>query len=402
MPAPSVDLAGGEVQRGFRPSHPFMGRVASDSEPCGVTLGRAHPKVATNFQLCRFLLLGNGRMAEELSDRAKRRDNLQKARDRELKRVASIRYVLAGSAATVAVASVIFAISGLSDLRILTALKEAQSTDAPGLLLVPVIALFMGTVFALFAASRSTDDDQRSALSRFSRATADALLRATTISDLGSATRAVGRAVEDVRVRVLEEASQRQTQDFMRRPTDYIDILTQFRLRMRGEERRLKINSVINLVWGILFSLLTGGWLLFSVNELKVHSTYIGLSDMLAAYAPRAALAIILQLVSFFFLRLYAATEHEIKHHKNEITNMESRFAGAMFEASASTSATRAIVLKSFMTVERNFLIKKGERTAATEADTRYNDLAALFETFVSVQAKQKSRRKPTTPKVEI
>lgn len=324
-------------------------------------------------------------MAEETSDRTKRLFELQKARQRELQRARSVSFLLITSLTVLAGAAAIFTVDRVSAYSIIR-LFEYPSAVFPQIFAI-ISILFVITTIVLFGASRSSDRDHISSIARTSRLAAEVLLRTAGATTLKAGTTAAERAIQIARE--AAEAKDREAQDFMRRPTDYIDVLTQFRFRMRGEERRLKINSVVNLIWGILFSLLSGLWLLLSVNELKGHGTYASISDIVAAYSPRAALAIILQLVSFFFLRLYASTEHEIKHHKNEITNMESRFAGALFAAEASTPATRVIVLKSFMAVERNFLIKKGERTAATEVDTRYNDLVALVETLVQTKARQ-------------
>lgn len=330
-------------------------------------------------------------MTEETSDRAKRLSELQKARKRELQRVRSLSIAVTVSLVTLAISATIFTLDMVSKPTIVGLAKSNSETELQAFFAIS--ALFLTTIVVLFSASGNSDDEWRNTLTRAPLALAQAILRFTSATTIRTGTDAAERAI--IAAREASEAKEREAQDFMRRPTDYIDVLTQFRLRMRGEERRLKINSVVNLVWGILFSLLSGWWLLFSVSELKTHGSYAKISDLMAAYAPRAALAVILQLVSFFFLRLYAATEQEIKHHKNEIANMESRFAGAMFDAGTSTPATRAIVLKSFMTVERNFLIKKGERTAATDVDTRYNDLLALVETLTQTQ----SRPQPSKPR---
>ncbi|WP_454718262.1 hypothetical protein [Caulobacter segnis] len=321
-------------------------------------------------------------MTEETSERTKRLHQLRNSRQREEERIRQTRLVLVALIAMATASLMIVTLISVSDSSLAKALTSESFSDIVPKFVAGVGTLFIITFFVLFSASRNSGEDHISAVTRVAGLMADGLIKAVSAGSTASlSARTTERALATTRA--LAEAKKREAQDFMRRPTDYIDILTQFRLRMRGEEKRLKINSVINLMWGIFFSLLSGGWLLYSVTDLKNHTSYPNMVDMIAAYAPRSALAIILQLVGFFFLRLYASTEHEIKHHKNEITNMESRFAGAMLDAGNSTPPTRAIIMKSFMTVERNFLIKKGERTAATDVDTRYNDLAAMLEIIV-------------------
>lgn len=58
--------------------------------------------------------------------------------------------------------------------------------------------------------------------------------------------------------------------------------------------------------------------------------------------------------VGFFFLRLYVANELDLKHNKDAPSKKE--------------------IMKSLAQTERNFVLKKNERSASTELLSEYND----------------------------
>lgn len=162
-------------------------------------------------------------------------------------------------------------------------------------------------------------------------------------------------------------------------PESYLDIYSQFTRRMSEDASRLKRNSGINLFWGIIFSLIAVAFLLATIyyrKDVQISST----QQFIELYGPKATLAVILELISFFFLRLHSSTEQEIKHHKNEVTNMESKFAAAMLMLESPSATTRAQVIKGLMDNERNFIIRKNERTVSSEIISNYND----FSNFIA------------------
>ncbi|CAN5151599.1 hypothetical protein BH10PSE3_BH10PSE3_28710 [soil metagenome] len=175
-------------------------------------------------------------------------------------------------------------------------------------------------------------------------------------------------------------------------PSSYLDIYSHFKRRMSLEEDRLKRNSGLNLFWGILFAVFA---MIFLLVTIFYRSTYPILStqDFVAIYGPRATLAIILELISFFFLRLYNATEQEIKHHKNEVTNMESKFAAALIAMEAPTAPLKAQIVKGFMESERNFLLRKNEKTVASEMSNNYNDFLETLSIVSGVRKKSRTKR---------
>jgi TRAP-type C4-dicarboxylate transport system permease small subunit len=161
------------------------------------------------------------------------------------------------------------------------------------------------------------------------------------------------------------------------------------RQRLLDEAVRLDSISRRNLMIGILFSAIALGvlaWPLIAASfqqvvELKDFSILAWASQY---YLPRFAVGILLQFVGFFFLRLYVANELDLKHNKNEITNFEMKMIGVQLAQSFGDAPSKKEIVRSLAATERNFLIKKNERTISTEAITEYNDMKGLLEKIVN------------------
>jgi hypothetical protein len=161
------------------------------------------------------------------------------------------------------------------------------------------------------------------------------------------------------------------------------------RQRLLDEGIRIDSISRRNLVIGVIFSFIALGTLasplISGLLQASPEPADSGVLPWLAHYyLPRFAIGLLLQLVGFFFLRLYVANELDLKHNKNEITNLELRMMGLQIAKAAGDATSRKEVVKSLMNTERNFIIKKTEKTTSTEGLTEYNDLRDLIEKLVS------------------
>ncbi len=87
--------------------------------------------------------------------------------------------------------------------------------------------------------------------------------------------------------------------------------------------------------------------------------------------------------ISFFFLYTYRNAINQVRHYRNEITNMLF-WQTAMYMADAQSSPTiKADVIKSFLKTERNFVLKKGETTTETQLHKYTSDeLESLSKLF--------------------
>jgi predicted nucleotidyltransferase len=91
-----------------------------------------------------------------------------------------------------------------------------------------------------------------------------------------------------------------------------------------------------------------------------------------------------LQFVGFFFLRLYVANELDLKHNKNEMTNIEMKMIGLQVARVLRDASSKKEIVKVFAHTERNFVLKKGERTISSEELSEYNDLKSVLEGLIS------------------
>jgi hypothetical protein len=161
------------------------------------------------------------------------------------------------------------------------------------------------------------------------------------------------------------------------------------RQRLLDEAIRIDKISRRNLVIGVVFSFIAlvtlASPLISGLLQASPEPVDSGVIPWITHYyLPRFAIGLLLQFVGFFFLRLYVANELDLKHNKNEITNIELRMMGLQLAKAAGDAASRKEVIKSLMNTERNFVIKKNEKTTSTEALTEYNDMRGLIEKLVN------------------
>lgn len=162
------------------------------------------------------------------------------------------------------------------------------------------------------------------------------------------------------------------------------------RQRLLDEAVRIDAISRRNLGIGILFSsvaLAVLAWPLVSavffpsLEPLPAENSSWGILRM---YLPRFSVGLLLQFVGFFFLRLYVANELDLKHNKNEITNLEMKMMALQLAKEFQDAPSRKEIMKSLAQTERNFVLKKNERSVSSEALSEYNDLRGLIERLVS------------------
>ncbi len=167
------------------------------------------------------------------------------------------------------------------------------------------------------------------------------------------------------------------------KPISADDLIAMFLLRMRKEELRLKRSALSNLIWGVafaVFGLATLSYPLFFPDTVSS----VDAAAFVISYAPRALLALTIALLSFFFLRLYASNEYDLKHTKNETSTFESKVLSAKIASEYGVKASIQPSIDSLALSERNFVLKNGERTISTEVDTKYNDILDALKHAIS------------------
>jgi hypothetical protein len=159
---------------------------------------------------------------------------------------------------------------------------------------------------------------------------------------------------------------------------------TRNRRRMIDETERIRRNGFLNLMIGILFSVVALGILGYPliVQNPAPAADWINIVER---FAPRMSVGILIQLIGFFFLRLYVAGENELHYIRNEITNLESRLIGYNAAAVSGDNAAMTDFIGQLVRTERNFKLKKGERTLY-RVDESYNDIGQLLKAALAVR----------------
>jgi hypothetical protein len=112
------------------------------------------------------------------------------------------------------------------------------------------------------------------------------------------------------------------------------------------------------------------------------QQTAAAVSWLAKYYVPRLAVGLLLQLVGFFFLRLYVANENDIRHNSNEITNLEAKMVAALLACERDDKSLFKPIIESLAKTERNFILKKSEKTVLQDEDRKYNDLKDVVTNF--------------------
>jgi len=100
------------------------------------------------------------------------------------------------------------------------------------------------------------------------------------------------------------------------------EVLGEVRARLYGEGRRLGRDSWINLIIGMGFAF-GGIWLLaYSVFFLPSSG-----NETLAHQIPRLSFGVFVNVIAFFFFRMYLANQNDLRHTKNELTTIELKAA---------------------------------------------------------------------------
>ncbi|WP_153066870.1 hypothetical protein [Xanthomonas arboricola] len=144
------------------------------------------------------------------------------------------------------------------------------------------------------------------------------------------------------------------------------------RIRLSQEIEALAKRGNVNLILGMTTAFF--GLTVLTLSVLMAPQT--GSDTYFFQYfIPRFTLAVVIELLSFFFLKLYKQTLSEIKYFQNEMTNCESKAMAVTLASQSENSTALAKVIELFATTERNFVLQKGQTTVELERE-RLNGVA--------------------------
>lgn len=135
--------------------------------------------------------------------------------------------------------------------------------------------------------------------------------------------------------------------------------------RNQDEVIRLNRSANLNLVFGIMITLLSVTVLAFEVFTKEIH--FDKPLELLAHYIPRISIVILAEVFAFFFLRVYKTALNDIKYYQNEMTNIEVKFTALISAIYAKQDLSS--LHTEMMRTERNIILKKGETTVELERE---------------------------------
>lgn len=147
-----------------------------------------------------------------------------------------------------------------------------------------------------------------------------------------------------------------------------LDIQTAFlksEERLINEVKALGKRSNINLVIGSVIAII--GWTLLVWFIIDINNKDMQGWEMLNAFIPRLTIIIMIEIFSYFFLKLYRESIDRIRYYQNEITNIESKKIAILASVISDKDTTCKSIIESLLTVDRNILLKKGETTIELE-----------------------------------
>lgn len=165
--------------------------------------------------------------------------------------------------------------------------------------------------------------------------------------------------------------------------------------RLEYETEKLARRSNLNLILGILITLVAGAGLVYIVF---MHPLELGANPeehkwrIVAHYIPRLSLIIFAQIFAYFFLRLYKTGLSDIKYYQNEITNVDLKVVALRAAMISPDPKDLGQVIRDLSRTERNFVLKRGETTVELEmlkADGAADrDLLKQVASYVRTNAK--------------
>lgn len=149
--------------------------------------------------------------------------------------------------------------------------------------------------------------------------------------------------------------------------------------KFKSQIERLIGNSNLNLSIGTIFTSVAILILGLSIFQDHNFTSYL---ELFSFFIPRVSTVILVEIFSFFFLRLYKNNLDEIKYFQNEISNLNFKIASLKTAIKIKDNDTINQIAKEFSNTERNKNIQEVKQTKySKEFSPIINDINKLIKT---------------------
>lgn len=136
--------------------------------------------------------------------------------------------------------------------------------------------------------------------------------------------------------------------------------------RLSRSSSDLSRRGTVNLLTGIGLAVLGFGVLGYSL--LTFDSSTLRTIDSWAPWVTlRIAFVVVIEVLAYFFLRMYKNAQEDIKYFQNEITNLEMRAIGITLALIPNATDRQIEIALLLATTERNFVMAKDQTTIDLE-----------------------------------
>lgn len=148
-------------------------------------------------------------------------------------------------------------------------------------------------------------------------------------------------------------------------------------LRLESERKRLRSDAWVNLTIGILFAVFGIYIALSGYFEHPDMSTTLGIDP------NRILLSVFINVIAFFFFRMYLSNQNDIKQNNNEQSTLNLKLTSLYVANSQDNKDLLAFLTIEFSRSERNIILNSDQRRATDSTEPNRNEFVEIIKTIV-------------------
>lgn len=170
-----------------------------------------------------------------------------------------------------------------------------------------------------------------------------------------------------------QQTSETETTDTHTLNVNILDVHTAFlgseeRIKdeLKSNSKRATTNLIIGSVIGLV-GILILVWFVFDLFTGNMNSGKDQIIRSLETFGARLCIVFLIELFSYFFLKLYKDCIEQTRYYQNELTNIESKKIAILSSVILKDAEHSKAIIESMLCVERNFIIPKDCTTLELE-----------------------------------